>query len=315
MDEILVNNFTVFNDIVSEEHYDLVIGDEAWDIDYFLHENPELKHFAFAWMTDFVEWLPMPDGGEHEAMLTADYNAEMIEQRARYKRLRDRSIFIGEPDDIIPDSFGAQLPGIREWTVANFEFSGYVTGFDPAEFADRELLRAELGYRPGELVCVVTVGGSGVGGDLVRRVVDAAPAARRLVDGLRFVIVVGPRIDPRALPRRKGVSYHRYVPQLYRHLAACDLAIVHGGLTTCMELTANRRPFIYVPLQHHFEQNFHVHHRLQRYGAGRRLDYSDAADPDRLSKAIAEELDHTVDYLPIDPHGAARAAASIAELL
>ena len=23
--------------------YDLWIGDEAWDLDYFLHENPELK--------------------------------------------------------------------------------------------------------------------------------------------------------------------------------------------------------------------------------------------------------------------------------
>jgi pimeloyl-ACP methyl ester carboxylesterase/predicted glycosyltransferase len=315
MDEILVNNFTVFNDIVTDEHYDLVIGDEAWDIDYYLHENPELKHFPFVWMTDFVGWLPMPDGGDHEAALTADYNAEMIEQRARYRRLRDRSIFVGEPDDIVPASFGERLPGIREWTEANFEFSGYITGFDPAAFADREALRAELGYRTDELVCVVTVGGSGVGGDLVRRVVDAVPLARRLVDGLRFVVVVGPRLDPRALPRRKGVSYHRYVPQLYRHLAACDLAIVHGGLTTCMELTANRRPFIYVPLQHHFEQHFHVHHRLRRYGAGRRLDYHEAADPDLLAKVIAQEVGRPIDYLPIDPGGAARAAASIAELI
>ena len=43
MDEILVNNFMVFDEIVRDEHYDLVIGDEAWDIDYFLHENPELQ--------------------------------------------------------------------------------------------------------------------------------------------------------------------------------------------------------------------------------------------------------------------------------
>ncbi len=163
MDEILVNNFMVFNDVVTDEHYDLVIGDEAWDVDYFLHENPELKHFEFAWMTDFVGWLPMPDGGDHEAALTADYNAEMIEQRARYRRLRDRSIFVGDPDDIVPDSFGPDLPAIREWTEANFEFAGYVTGFDPAEFADRDALRAELGYRPDERVCIVTVGGSGVG--------------------------------------------------------------------------------------------------------------------------------------------------------
>jgi pimeloyl-ACP methyl ester carboxylesterase/predicted glycosyltransferase len=315
MDEILVNNFMVFNDVVTGDHYDLVIGDEAWDVDYFLHENPELKHFEFAWMTDFVGWLPMPDGGEHEAALTADYNAEMIEQRARYRRLRDRSIYVGDPDDVVPDSFGPELPAIREWTEANFEFAGYVTGFDPAEFADREALRAELGYHPDERVCLVTVGGSGVGGDLLRRVIDAIPATRRLVDDVKFVVVCGPRIDPRSLPRRKGVSYRRYVPQLYRHLAASDLAVVQGGLTTCMELTANRRPFVYVPLRHHFEQNFHVHHRLQRHRAGRRLDYDEAADPEALAKVIADEIGREVDYVPVETGGAARAAASIAELV
>jgi hypothetical protein len=40
---------------------------------------------------------------------------------------------------------------------------------------------------------------------------------------------------------------------------------MQDGLTTCMELTAKRRPFLYVPLAHHFEQNFHVAHRLDRY--------------------------------------------------
>ena len=107
MDEILVANFMVFHDVVSEEHYDLWIGDEAWELDYYLHENPEQKRAAYCWLTDFVGWLPMPDGGEHEAFLTADYNAEMIEHIARYPRIRDRSIFVGTADDIVPDSFGA----------------------------------------------------------------------------------------------------------------------------------------------------------------------------------------------------------------
>ena len=132
MDEILVANFMVFHDAIEGGEYDLVIGDEAWDVDYFLHENPELKRTAFAWMTDFVGWLPMPSGGEHEAFLTADYNAEMIEHVARYPRLRDRSIFVGDPDDIVPDAFGPDLPRIRDWTEANFAFAGYVTGLRPA---------------------------------------------------------------------------------------------------------------------------------------------------------------------------------------
>ncbi len=310
MDEILVNNFMVFHDVIKDEHYDVVIADEAWDVDYFLHENPELKRFAFAWMTDFVGWLPMPDGGEAEATLTADYNAEMIEHRARFRRLRDRSIFVGDPDDIVADTFGPGLPSIRQWTEENFDFAGYITGFDPAEFSDREALRHELGYHRDERVCIVTVGGSGVGLSLLRRAIDAIPIAQRLVDDLRFVVVAGPRIDPRALPQLQGVRYHTYVPDLHRHLAACDVAVVQGGLTTCMELTANRRPFVFIPLQNHFEQNFHVAHRLQRHGAGVRLDYHDAVQPEVLAAAIVGQIDAPVNYLPVDPKGAgARCAA------
>jgi hypothetical protein len=92
-------------------------------------------------------------------------------------------------------------------------------------------------------------------------------------------------------------------------------AVVQGGLTTCMELTANRRPFIYVPLRHHFEQNFHVRHRLDRYKAGRHLSYDEAADPDGLAAAIAVEINRPIDYRPVATDGAARAARSIAELL
>lgn len=314
MDEILVNNFMVFNDVVQAENYDLVIADEAWDVDYFLHENPELKRFAFAWMTDFVGWLPMPDGGEHEAALAADYNLEMLEQRARFRRLRDRSIFVGQPEDIVPDTFGPDMPTIRSWVEREFAFSGYVTGFDIDSLGEREALRAELGYNADEQVCIVTVGGSGVGAHLLRRVIEAVPQARRLVSGLRFVVVAGPRIDPRSLRACDGVSVVPFVPDLPRHLLACDIAVVQGGLSTCMELTAARRPFIYVPLRHHFEQNFHVRHRLDRYRAGRCMPYEELT-PDSLAVAIVEELNRPVDYVPVERDGARRAAALLAELV
>ncbi|USQ77751.1 alpha/beta fold hydrolase [Ornithinimicrobium cryptoxanthini] len=315
MDAILVHNFMVFQDLVADEHYDLVVGDEAWDVDYFLHENPELKTFNFAWMTDFVGWLPMPDGGPEEAALTADYNAEMIEQRARFARVRDRSIFVGSPEDVVPDSFGDGLPQIPDWMGKNFDFAGYVTGFDPAALPDRAELRHQLGMPQDERVCVVTVGGTGVGRPLLERVLDAVPLARRAAPDLRFIVVTGPRIDPRSLPRRRGVNVRGFLPDLYRHLAASDLAVVQGGLTTCMELTAGRRPFVYVPLRHHFEQNFHVRHRLERYGAGRHLPYEEAADPDALAAAVLTELDRVVDYRPVETDGAARAAAMLADLL
>jgi pimeloyl-ACP methyl ester carboxylesterase/predicted glycosyltransferase len=314
MDEILLANFMVFHDLAREEQYDLWIGDEAWELDYYLHENPEQKSAAYAWLTDFVGWLPMPDGGEHEAFLTADYNAEMIEHIARFPRIRDRAIFVGNREDVVPESFGPELPAIQDWTEQHYEFAGYVTGFDPEAFVDREKLRAELGYGADERVCIVTVGGSGVGGHLLRRVVDAFPAARELVPELRMIVVAGPRIDPASLAQPAGLEVHAYVHNLYRHLAACDLAVVQGGLTTAMELTANRRPFLYFPLRHHFEQNFHVRHRLERYRAGRGMDF-EASTPDLIATAIAEEIGREADYVPVETNGAARAAAHIAELL
>jgi pimeloyl-ACP methyl ester carboxylesterase/predicted glycosyltransferase len=314
MDEILVANFMVFQELVSDEPYDLVVGDESWEVDHFLYENPELKRFSYAWLTDFVGMLPMPDGGDREALVAADYNAEMIGHIARYPRIRDRALFVGDPEDIVADWFGPDLPPIREWTEEHYQFTGYVTGFEPGGRPDRDALRAELGYGPDERVCLVTVGGSGVGGDLLRRVVDAFPEAARRVPGLRMVVVTGPRIEPSSLPTRPGLEVHSYVHRLYRHLAACDLAVVQGGLTTCMELTATGRPFIYVPLRHHFEQQFHVEHRLRRHGAGRRLDY-DELTPEVLAEAIASEIGGEVSYRPVPADGAARAAALLADLL
>jgi UDP-N-acetylglucosamine:LPS N-acetylglucosamine transferase len=132
-----------------------------------------------------------------------------------------------------------------------------------------------------------------------------------------MIVVAGPRIDPASLGVRDpvdGLEVRAYVDDLYRHLAACDLAVVQGGLTTAMELTAARRPFIYFPLRHHFEQQFHVAHRLDRYRAGRRMDF-DHASPSVIAEAIAEEIGRSVDYRPVEADGARRAAQRIAELL
>jgi len=313
MDEILVSNFHVFQRAVEEGCYDLVVADEAWDIDHFWFENPELKRAPLAWMTDFVGYLPMPSGGEREAFVAADYNAEMIEHVARYPSMRDRAIFVGDPDDVVPLRFGDDLPEIRAWTEEHFAFAGYVSGFDPAQLGDRDELRDELAFAPDETVCVVAVGGSGVGTSLLCRAVDSFDAAKAAIPSLRMIAVCGPRIDPAMFPTREGLDVVGFVPRLYRHLAACDVAVVQGGLTTTMELVANRRPFVYCPLDNHFEQQFHVRHRLDRYRAGRCVDAH--ATPDELADALRDALARPVDYRPVEVDGARRAARALAELL
>jgi UDP:flavonoid glycosyltransferase YjiC (YdhE family) len=116
------------------------------------------------------------------------------------------------------------------------------------------------------------------------------------------------------VPLRDNVEVRGYVHELYRHLAACDVAVVQGGLTTTMELVAARRPFVSIPLASHFEQRFHVRHRLERYGATTRLDYADLT-PETLGATLGELHGTTPSYRPVDGGGAARAAGLIAELL
>ena len=69
-----------------------------------------------------------------------------------------------------------------------------------------------------------------------------------------------------------------------------------------------------MPLRHHFEQSFHVRHRLAQYGAGRYMDYTETR-PEALAAAMAKEIARPVSYLPVEPDGAKRAAALLAELI
>ena len=204
--------------------YDLIVGDEAWDVDHFWHENPELKR-GIARLDDRLRRLP-PDARRRRprGVPHADYNAEMIEHIANFPRIRDRSIFVGNPNDVVADSFGPDLPTIRDWTETHFDFSGYIAGFSPPTADEVAEWRAELGYRDDELICVVTVGGSGVGQDLLEKAIAAHPIARRRLPELRTIAVAGPRIDPRSAPPHPGLEVHGYVDRLYRHLAVCDLA-------------------------------------------------------------------------------------------
>jgi pimeloyl-ACP methyl ester carboxylesterase/predicted glycosyltransferase len=314
MDEVLIANFMIFQDAVEEGNYDLVIADEAWDIDHYWHEHPELKKAALAWFTDFVGFLPMPAGGEREAFLTGDYNAEMIEHIERHPSVRDRAIFVGEPQDVIPRSFGKDLPAMRDWVPKHFEFAGYILGEHPLAFGTRADLRQALGYRSDERVCIVTVGGSGVGTHLIRRILQSWPMAKARVPELRMIVVAGPRIEPQSLHAPEGVEVRTFVPNLDRHLAACDLALVQGGLTTCMELAAAGTPFIYFPLKNHFEQNFHVAHRLNRYRAGRRMEFA-TSTPEMIADAMVAELQAPVRFEPVEAGGAARAARMLADLI
>ena len=145
MDEILVANFMVFDDLVREEPYDLWIGDEAWELDYYLHENPELKRAAYVWLTDFVGWLPVDD----EGALTADYNAEMIEHIDRFpRRARPRAVRRATRTTSSTSASGRTCR--RSATGPRRTSTSPATSPASRRSPTARRLRAELGYGPRE---------------------------------------------------------------------------------------------------------------------------------------------------------------------
>jgi pimeloyl-ACP methyl ester carboxylesterase/predicted glycosyltransferase len=315
MDEILTANFMTFADVVEREEYDLWVGDEGWDLDYFLHENPELKRAPYVFLTDFIGVLPMrEDPVSVESRRAWDKNAENVDHLRLHPGVRDLSIMIGDEEDVLDREFGPDLPNMRAWAREHFRFPGYTYHFDPADYRDKAALRQELGYRDDERVILVSAGGTNVGRNLLRKCAQAFSLVAHRVPDVRMLLVAGPRLDPAELPGGPRIDVRAYVPHLFRHHAAAHLAIVQGGLTTTMELAAFETPFLYFPLRNHFEQNFHVARRLDRLGAGVRMEY-DRTSPEELGAAILEHLGKPARGRDVSMGGTERAARMIADLL
>jgi UDP:flavonoid glycosyltransferase YjiC (YdhE family) len=315
MDEIFCANYMLFDDMVRETPYDMWIGDESWEVDHFLHENPERKIAPYAFLTDVVGFLPVDAQHDpREADLCADYNAEMIEHLARYPYVRNRSVFIGGIEELPDASFGPGLPDIRGWTARWFNTVPYVVPFEPADYRNTTALRNRLGYGTGYPLYVAAVGGTAVGRDLLELIADGFRLVRKQQPDARMVMVTGPRISPDVLPDVEGMDKLGFLPSLFEHLACADVAIVQGGLSTTMELVAARRPFIYFPLAHHWEQQHFVAHRLNHYRAGVRMDYADTT-PVELATAMIDARRRRPAYRPVRRGGATKAAQLLAGIL
>ncbi|PZS16190.1 MAG: alpha/beta hydrolase [Pseudonocardiales bacterium] len=315
MDEILCANYMLFDDVVRETPYDLWVGDEAWEVDHFLHENPERKIAPYAFLTDVTGFLPIdPDNDPREAELCADYNSEIIEHLDRFPYVRDRSMFIGDFAELPDAPLGPGLPRVREWSERIYSSVPYVVPFDPAAYRRPAALRRRLGYGTGYPLYVAAVGGTAVGRDLLELTAEAFALVREDQPDARMVMVTGPRLHVDELPDVEGMEKRGYVPELFEHLACADVAVVQGGLSTTMELVAARRPFVYFPLANHWEQQHFVAYRLDHYRAGVRMQYAATRPPDLAAAMVAAQRSRPA-YRAVRRGGAAKAADQLATLL
>jgi UDP:flavonoid glycosyltransferase YjiC (YdhE family) len=301
-------NVRAFRQAVTHTDFDLWIGDETYELATALANWRIRKRAPFVMIYDFVGL----DAVGHSLTERLRVFGSNLLWAVWMDRAVDLALLIGELEDIPERRMGPLLPGRRALARRRYHPVGYVLPFDPRDLADRAALRARLGYGPEPLV-VCAAGGTSVGADLLTLCAQAVPLLRRQRPDLQVHIVAGPRIPARAIPSPPGVTVTGYVPRLYEHFAAADLAVVQGGGTTTLELTALRVPFLYAPLEGHCEQE-EVARRVARHGAGVRLHMA-TLTPELLAAHILAHLGEGVTYPPIPLDGAERAAQLIAGLL
>ena len=167
--------------------YDLVVGDETYELAIAFALLPRLKKLPWAIIYDFFGLEAMTRNPLEHVVVQA-LNRIWCGGRRGKPPPFDLILFVGEPDDVPDTALGWRLPNARAYAKRHFPFTGYALGFDPLTYADRHNLRKAPGYDEHPLV-VCSVGGTAVGADLLRRCFAAYPRIRARVANARMVVV------------------------------------------------------------------------------------------------------------------------------
>jgi len=305
-------NIELFLKIVKSKNYDIVIGDETYEISLAMREHPEVKKFSFVMIFDFVGLDAMTKNPLEHLGVYYWNRVWSHDYRVKQKPPFDLALFVGVPENVPDKTFGFMLPNRRDFANDTYKFVGYVFPFNVEEYNSNQEVKRKLGYDSRPLI-ICSIGGTSIGKELLELCGKAYQLAKARIPELQFKVVTGPRLASNNLNLQKEVEVVGFVPRLYEHFAASDLAIVQGGATSTLELTALRRPFIYFPLEGHCEQE-QVSRILTQHGAGLRLTLSETT-PKLLADKMIESIGKKVSYPEIPKDGARKAATLIVGLL
>jgi predicted glycosyltransferase len=311
MGPIWLRSIELFKKIITETDYDLVVADEAFEISYFMSRDKKTKKPPYVEIIDFVGLEPVTPNPRE---LFKCYIMNWVWAKTlKKKSTMYKSLFVGEPEDIPDKRFSLFLSNKREAAEKTCVFIGYILDFDPQTLSSGKALRKKLGYGEEPLV-ICSTGGTTIGGELLRLFTRTHLLVQSRLGRVRMLAVCGPLISPDAIEAPGGVEVRGYVPKLYEHFAACDLAVIQGGGTSTLELTALNRPFLYFPLEKHFEQQHLIPERLMRHNAGVRMSFRHTT-PELLAERICENIGKNPRYNRIPVEGALRASEEIANML
>ncbi|MGD0819518.1 MAG: glycosyltransferase [Desulfomonilia bacterium] len=252
------HDFFVSKKAWEDKVYNVIIGDEAFWLLTGFASRWAAKPAPFIFLTDFIGVKSMqPDMND---ILFAWYNNLKFTMSFLGP---DIYIYIGYAEEIPDEPMGFLLPGRRSWARRHCRFVRPIVSFDPEALPNKSTLRENLGLPVHKTLFIATVGPEG---DAYKRTTDIESVLELLrsdYPDAHFVMV-----SPEA-GRKDWIQYHGYLDELYKYFAAADFVLTQSGYGKVAELAATGTPFIAVPLDFHFEQEYVMAHRLDHYGVGK----------------------------------------------
>jgi UDP-N-acetylglucosamine:LPS N-acetylglucosamine transferase len=173
-------------------------------------------------------------------------------------------------------------------------------------------MKKDLGLPDNPLI-VCSIGGTSIGKSLLELCNSAYERIKSGIPDVHMIFITGPRLSPDDLNVNSEIEVRGFVPDLYKLYAASDIAIVQGGFSSTLELTALNRPFIFFPIEGHSEQEF-VAMRLAKHNAGIKMHLS-KTPPEMLANKVIENISVKTHYKSLDTNGAAEAARQVIRML
>lgn len=281
------HDFAISTQAWGSKSYDVIVGDEAFWLLSGFSSKPSKKPAPFVFLTDFIGMKAMRF--RMGDLLTTWYTNFKF---AMSHFVPDEYIYIGSIEEIPDERLGVLLPGRRSWAQAHCQFVKPIVTFNPDAFTNQKALRQQLGLPDDKHLFLAVVGPEGNHKHRTIQIEKTFEILKQDFPDAHFILV-GPQNGV-----RNWIQYSPFLEELYAYFAVSNCVLIQSGYGKAAELLALGVPFIAIPLNYHFEQEYVMAHRLRHYGGGKLL-ASRQHSPDEIALEVKEMLNKKVQRVPV----------------
>jgi len=273
------HDFRISSAAWKDNNYDLVVGDEAfWLLSGFAKRWGE-KPSPFIFLTDFI-------GTKAMRSRPADlFTAWFTNLQFSFSHMGpDIYLYIGDAEEIPDEKLGFLLPGRKKWAQKHCRFVRPIANFDQNSIQDKSSIRKKLDLPEQTRLFTAIIGPEGNYRQRLSIIEQVFEILKGDFSETYFIITCPEKGN------KNWIHYHQFIDDLYQYFAASDFVVSQSGYGKVIELSSLGTPFIALPLDYHFEQEYVMRFRLEHYGTGKLVTMRDHT-PQSIAAIIKQTID------------------------